>query len=67
MKALLTGRNEGSTITRAPNHWGAPKSPKNVTSAFFNTVHLLPKKLRLEYGGGKFASCPGHDLTSLRL
>jgi len=37
------------TISRAPNHYGgaewlreAPKSPNNVASTFFNTVHLLP-------------------------
>jgi len=31
----------------APNHWGAPKSPNNVASAFFNTVHLILKDLRV--------------------
>jgi len=36
---------------------GAPKCPNNVTSTFFNTVHLLPKDLRFEYGGAKLASC----------
>ena len=50
------GRNEGAkggTILRAP------KSPNNVTSTFFNTVHSLPKDLRFEHGGAKLASCPG--------
>jgi len=44
----------------------APKSPNNFTSTFFNTVNFLPKSLRLEHGGVKFASCPGRHLTSLR-
>jgi len=44
----------------------APKSPQNVTSTFFNTVNLLPKELRFEYAGAKFASCPGRHITSLR-
>jgi len=46
---------------------GAPKSSNNVTSTFFNTVHLLPKDLKFEHGGIKLASCPGRCLTSLRL
>ena len=45
---------------------GAPKSPNNVTSTFFNTVHLVPKDLRFEHGGVKLASCPGRHLSSLR-
>ena len=45
---------------------GAPKSPNNVTSMFFNTVHLLPKDIKFEHGGAKLASCPGRCLTSLR-
>ena len=44
---------------------GAPKSPNNVTSTFFNTVHLLPIYLSFEHGGAKLASCPGRYLTSL--
>jgi len=43
-----------------------PKSPNNVTSAFFNTVNFLPNDLRFEHGGAKLASCPGRRLTSLR-
>ena len=35
---------------------GAPKSPTNVTSTCFNTVHLLPKELKFERGGAKLAS-----------
>jgi len=42
------------------------KSLKNVTSSFFNTVHLLPEHLKFEHGGTKLASCPGRHLTSLR-
>jgi len=62
--ANAQGRNEGGqggTILWAPNHCGAPKSPDNVTSTFFNGVHLLPKD-RFEHGGAKFASCPGPHL-----
>ena len=44
----------------------APKSPNNVTSTFFNTVNLLPKKLRFDHGGAKLDFCPGRHLTSLR-
>ena len=63
----------GGAIPRAPSHYGgakrlqgAPKSPNNVTSAFFNTVNLLPNNLRFEHGGAKLASCPGRHLASLR-
>jgi len=45
---------------------GAPKGLNNVTSTFFNSVHLLPKDLRFKYGGAKLASCPGCHLTSIR-
>jgi len=27
---------------------GAPRSPKNVTSTFFNKIHLFPKDLKFE-------------------
>jgi len=50
----------GGTIPRAP------KSPNNVASTFFNTVHLLPKDPRFEHGGAKLVSCPGRHLTSSR-
>jgi len=69
-------RNEGDkegAIPLAPSHYGgakslwvAPKSPNNVTSTFFNAVHLLPKDLSFEHGGAKLASCPGCYLTLLR-
>ena len=46
------------TIAWTPNHYGgakslrgAPKSPNNVRSTFFNTVHLPPKDFRFEHGG----------------
>jgi len=45
---------------------GTPKSPKNVTSTFFNAVNVLPKDLKFEHGGAKLASCPGRHLISLR-
>jgi len=62
----------GGAIPRAPSHYGgakrlqgAPKSPNNVTSAFFNTVNVLPKDLIFERGGAKLASCPGrHNLVT---
>ena len=37
----------------------AMKSPKNVVSAFFNTVYLLPKDLSFEHGGPKLLLAPG--------
>jgi len=36
-------------------------------STFFNTVHLLPKDLRLEHAGAKLVFCPRRHLTSIRL
>ena len=45
---------------------GVPKSPNNVTSAFFNRVHFLPKDLSFEHDCAKLASCPGRHLTALR-
>ena len=45
---------------------GVPKTPNNAKSTFFNTVHLLPKDLRIEYGDAKLVSFPGRHLTSLR-
>jgi len=52
----------------APNHAGAPKSPKNVTSTFFNGVglHLLLKDLRFEHVGVKLAFRPVRHMTLLR-
>jgi len=61
----LTRTGQWDTISRAPNPYGgaeslrgAPKSSNNVTSTFFNTIHLLPKDSRFEHGGAKLASCP---------
>ena len=59
-------RGERGTIPGRRITLEVPKSPNNVTSTFFNTVHLLPKYLRFEHGGGKLASCPGPHLTALR-
>jgi len=64
--AYLQGCNEGGqwdAIARAPRHCGAPNSPKNFTSTFFNVVHLLPKDPSYELGGAKLASCSGRHLT----
>ena len=69
-KTCTQGRNEGwkggNISSGAESLQGAPKSPNNVTSTFFSTVHLLPKDLGLEHGGAKLASCPRRHLTSLR-
>jgi len=65
----MQGRYEGGrghNYPGAESLRGAPKSPNNVISTFFNTVHLLPKDLRFEHGSTKLASCPGRHLTSLR-
>jgi len=35
-------------VALAPESLWAPKSPMNVASAFFNTVHLLPKNLKCQ-------------------
>jgi len=43
-----------------------PKSPNNVISTSFNKVHWLPKAIRFEHGGAKFASFPGRHLALLR-
>jgi len=45
---------------------GAPKSPNNVTSTFFNAVHLLLKELSFQPGSAKLVSCPGRHVTLLR-
>ena len=46
----VTRRGMGSTMPRAPNHWGAPKSPNNVVSTYFDTAHSLPNGFRFENG-----------------
>jgi len=66
------GGHRGNNSQGAKSRWerrmtaGASKSPNNVTSIFFNAVHLLPKDLRFEHWCAKVASCPGRHLTSLR-
>ena len=37
----------------------ALKRPNNVTSTFFNTVHMLPKDLRFEHGAPNLLTVPG--------
>jgi len=68
----VTRGKQGGTIPRAPNHYRgakrlrrASKSPNNITSTVFNTVHMILKDLSFEHGGAKLASCPGRHLTSL--
>jgi len=66
----LQGRNEGGKGAQLPGRRiiaGGAENPNSITSAFFNTLHLLPKDLRFEHGGAKVSSCPGRHLTSLRL
>ena len=41
----------------ALSHCVATKSPNNVASTFFNTVHLLPKDVRFEYGVPNLFPC----------
>ena len=62
-----------SVMKHQTNHYrgaeslrGVQKSPNNVTSTFFNTVHLLLKELTLEHGGARLPSYPRRHLTSLR-
>jgi len=65
----MRGRNEGDKGAQFPGHRitvaGAEKS-QQCTSAFFNTVNLLPKDLGFEHGGAKLVFCPERHLTSLR-
>ena len=65
-KAARGAQFPGRPVTMtAPNDYRSPKSHNNVTSTFFNTLHLLPKYLTFERGGAKLASFPGRHLTSL--
>jgi len=67
MTSFYQWRNEGGIMPQAPNHRGAPKSPDNAASTFFNRVHLLPKDFRVEHGGAKLVSYTGGNLASVRL
>jgi len=64
------GRNDGEAqFPWAPDKYGVTEKSQQFHKYFFNTVTLLPKGLRFEYGGtggAKLASCPGRSLTSLR-
>jgi len=57
-RGVTTGE-QGGHIAHGAKSLGSPKSPKNVASAFFIRVHLLPKDLRFERGGARLASYPG--------
>jgi len=50
----------GRRITAGGDEWlrAPPKSPINVTSTFFNTVHLLPKDLRFRIWGRQTCFLP---------
>jgi len=62
-RVCVQGRNEGGIGATMPR---APKSPNNVASSSFNTVHLLLKDLRFEHGVAKLVSCPGLHPTAVR-
>jgi len=57
------------TMSPMPNNWGAQKSPNNVASTFFNTVHLLaesakhffPQALRGTAGCNCPKATPAHN------
>ena len=56
---------QGGTIPLARNYYGGTKSlqelkrPNNLTSIFFNAVHLLPSDMRFEHGGANLHLAPG--------
>jgi len=59
--------NEGAQFPGRQITGGAPKSPNNVTSTFFNAVgYICFRKTCYRHGGAKLASCPGRHLISLR-
>jgi len=61
------GHNEGAQFPGRQITGGAPKSPNNVTSTFFNAVgYICFRKTCYRHGGAKLASCPGRHLISLR-
>jgi len=53
------------TFPRALNDFGERRKVPTM-SQLFNTVHLLRRDLRSKHWDAKFASCPGHHLTSSR-
>jgi len=57
------GRNEGETVAQynasGDEPLGAPKNPNNVTSTFFNIVHLLRKALGSNMGASNLLLAPG--------
>jgi len=53
---VVTRGEEGRNSPGAESLRAAQKSPTDVTSTFFNTVHSLPKHLRFEHGGAKLVS-----------
>ena len=52
-------------ITAGGAEWLRRKSQK-CHKYFFNTVNLIPKEVRFEFGSAKLASWPGRHLTLLR-
>jgi len=62
-----TERGQGGHNAPGAESLGAPKSPNNDPSTFFNTVNLPLKDLRFEHVGTKLVSCSGRHLTSTPL
>jgi len=58
LEATGPGGNKGLNPQGAES-LGASKSPNNVASTFFSTVHLLRKDLSFETGGAELLSCTG--------
>jgi len=52
-------RNEGAQSPGRRVSAGTPDSPSNVTNAFSNSVHLLPKDLRSNTGASNLLLAPG--------
>ena len=65
-RGVTRGMQKGHNATGVKS-LGAPKSPNNVISTFFNTAHLFLKDLKFEHGGAKLVSCPGRNLISVHI
>jgi len=49
-----------------PNHWRAPKRPKNFVKAFSISAYLLSKAVRFGHGGAKLVLYLELHLISVR-
>jgi len=52
-------RGQGAQFPGRRIAMGAPKSPNNFTSIFFNTVHLLPEDFKSKMGAPNLLLDPG--------